>query len=172
MELPIPKGYEALNDAIEFSGVELLNAAHSDPSTQARDLLGEGTTSTESDADSQLLLYVPFMNNVQVASILIKVDEEKQTPNRAKVWNSLPAALSFEDAESQKAPSDGEVSNLKDGWREVKLRFVLFQNVSSLLVFLDGEDPDVPTALDRLVIVGRKGQTRSQGPLQSLEDDE
>lgn len=172
MELPIPKGYESVNDAIEFSGVELLNAASSDPSAQARDLLGEGMTATESDADSQLLLYIPFMNNVQVASILLKVNEESQVPNRAKVWNSLPAALSFEDAESQKAPFDGAVSSVKEGWREIKLRFVLFQNVSSLLVFLDGEDPDTATVLERLVIVGRKGQTRAQGPLQSLEDED
>lgn len=171
MEAPIPKGYESLNDAIDFSGVELLNAATADPSSQARTLLGDGTSQTESDADSQLLLYVPFMNNVQVASVLIKADGEKQAPIRAKVWNSLPAALSFEDAESQKAPFDGDIQPT-EGWREIKLRYVLFQNVSSLLIFLDGEDPDEATVLEKLVIVGRKGHTRSQGKLENLEDED
>lgn len=132
-----------------------------------------------SDADSQILVYVPLTNKSKVYSILLRTGKDSkkpdgddvQAPNTIKVWANTTGTISFDDAASGSgALHDGEVSAPDaNGWSEIKLRYVRFQSVSSLLIFLDGEDEDECTALQRIVLIGNKGDSREQGKLEKVE---
>lgn len=163
---------EIINSSVDLSASELLNVDAPDSSEQLRDLLGPGEKVTKTDADSQLIAFLPLMNKTSLSSIHIKVDKgEEQPPSKIKLWNSLASALSFEDADSLKAVVDTTLETPdKDGWIEVKLRQVLFQNISSILIFLCGEDDDEPIALKQIVLVGKSKDRNQPGRL--FDDEE
>ncbi|KAK9496042.1 PITH domain-containing protein [Lipomyces doorenjongii] len=183
----IPKGWDMINDTIELKNLEALNAAapkSSDLTASVRDLFSTtivstdvGTPSVESDADSQLLFYVPFMNATKVHSILIQSplakdeDEVKQRATKIKLWTNLPAILSFDDTSSVPAVHEAEISEPDEqGWSAVRLRYVRFQRVSSLVVFLEGEDEDEPTGVNKIVFIGEKGDKLEMGKLAKQDE--
>jgi hypothetical protein len=177
----IPKGYELLNDSIIFNDAEALNITQSDShENQLKPLLNTARLPAAkevglvSDADSQMIIYIPLTNKSKVYSILLRKsassDEDLQPPNKIKVWANTTGTISFDDAAQTASLHDSEIDNYDaNGWAEIKLRYVRFQNVTSLLVFLDGDDEDESTALQRLVIVGNKGESRDRGKLEKIE---
>lgn len=178
----IPKGYEILNDAVHVGEAEILNVKGDDKSALLRDILSTGEQqnlkSIASDADSQVLIFLPFTNKVKVHSILLRADapedeEDAQAPSKIKVWANTTGMISFEDAVAGvKALHSSELRAAgENGWREVPLRFVHFQNVNSVVIFLDGDDEDASTFVQRLVLVGSKGESREQGKLEKIGDD-
>ncbi|KAK5156431.1 Thioredoxin-like protein 1, partial [Cryomyces antarcticus] len=61
----------------------------------------------------------------------------------------------------------------KTATAKVELRFVKFQNVTSLIVFVvDGEGSGEKTRIDRLRIVGETGEKRSMGKLEKIGDEQ
>lgn len=177
----IPKGYELLNDSIVFNDAEALNITHSDAhENQLKPLFNVGRlpaakeSGLVSDADSQIIIYIPLTNKCKIYSILLRksgnTETDSQPPNKIKVWANTTGTISFDDAAQTASLHDGEVDNYDaNGWAEIKLRYVRFQNVTSLLVFLDGDDEDESTALQRLVVVGNKGESRDRGKLEKIE---
>ena len=162
----LKQGYDLLNPLIDFQGFEALNVQG------LAKLVFKANTPAKGvwlDADSQLMFYVPLMNVSKVHLILIKarsgvvVDETDgetaQRPSTVKVWPNLPLPLLFDDAESDSNPAHGQLIEFSDGsdWVEVKLKFVRFQKVQLLCVFLDGDDEDTPTLVDQIVVVGVLG---------------
>lgn len=196
----IPKGFEILNSSIDFQRFEGLNVKPIYQDSQVQNLfkldVEEGTSTVWSDADSQLLFYVPFLNICKVYSVLVKVrnqeklvseylavdDEdltlESQLPNTVKLWPNLQSILSFDEAADSNAPHQEKIDldkdEINDGgkWIEAKVKFVRFQNVQSLNIFVEGDDDDYHTIVDKIVIVGISGESKDQGKIQSLEGEE
>lgn len=139
------------------------------------------TPTIVSDADSQILIYIPFTNKTKVYSILLKTNKDSKTPDgsdddtqlpvKIKVWANTTGTIAFEDASS----GDGALHEADipepdaNGWSEVPLRFVRFQSVGSLLIFLDGDDDDAYTAVQKIALVGSKGDSLQQGKLEKIE---
>lgn len=188
----IPKGYEVLNGSIHFGEFESLNV-HSLYNKEIKEVFKLDSEFSESsvysDADSQLLFYVPLMNISKVYSFLIKISnthteegstldsddlkDESQRPNLVKVWLNQQSILSFDDAtEDSNAPhiENIDVTALKNDWYEIKVKFVRFQNVQSLNIFIDGDDEDYHTIVDKIVIIGVNGESKEQGKIQKDED--
>lgn len=193
--LYIPKGYEVLNDNIHFGEFESLNiqSLQGDGSATVKDVFNKmcGPATIYTDADSQGLLYIPFMNISKIYSILIKltdkatinveksklddeeIEVESQPPNLIKVWPNLHNILSFDDASLDGSAAHAESIDKfgDDGWYEVKLKFVRFQNVQSLNIFIEGDDEDYHTLIDKIIIIGINGDTKDQGKIQKLDDE-
>lgn len=182
----IPKGYELLNDTVHFGEAEALNIVPTavenqiSPLFSTKRLPSSTQVGIRSDADSQILLYVPLNNKSKVYSILLRTGtdakqtadgDDLQKPTSVKVWANTTGTISFDDAAAGTgALHESEIpAPDANGWSEIKLRYVRFQNVGSLLLFLDGEDEDESTALQRIVLVGSKGDSRDQGKLEKLE---
>ncbi|KAK9382532.1 PITH domain-containing protein, partial [Kockiozyma suomiensis] len=194
----IPAGFELLNDTIELKSLEALNltvgrkgtdevesvrSVFSAPSAESSAV---SVCNIESDSDSQLLFYVQLMNVAKVHSILIQsavskksdgaeesADEVRQRPTKIKVWTNLPSILSFDDVNSVPTVyEEDEISEADEqGWSSVKLRYVRFQRVTSLVIYLEGEDDDEPTGINRILFVGDKGQTLAMGKLETHDHD-
>lgn len=167
----VPKGYEVLNPTIDFGLYEALNAEGNLKGVFKSEGLEEPVYS---DADSQLMFYVPFLNISKVFSILIKSrkgsvvdDEEGQLPLLLKVWANRPSVPSFDDAVGDKnAPHIEKIVYDKDlEWVEVRLKFVRFQKVQTLCIFIDGDDEDTHTVVDKIVLVGLSGDSTEQATI-------
>ncbi|RCK60980.1 Thioredoxin-like protein 1 [Candida viswanathii] len=191
----IPKNFEILNSTIDYSGYEVLNCLplYKDSKTRAvvdlKDSLDKSTV--VSDSDSQLLFYIPFLNISKIYSVLIKVKsnkdhgtagnlnldsddlEEVQQPNLVKIWCNSQAILSFDEASSDaNAPHVEKVSDDNgDEWLNIKVKFVRFQNVQNITIFIDGDDEDYHTLIEKIVIVGVNGDSKEQGKINAGEEE-
>jgi hypothetical protein len=100
---------------------------------------------------------------------LIKAKEVDgfQRPNLLKTWINNNNIISFDDAISLNSLNDSEEITEWDenGWTEYKLKFVRFQKVKSLDIFLDGEDEDSQTLIEKILIVGVDGESAKQGSI-------
>jgi thioredoxin len=178
----IPKGFDVLNDLVHFGEAEILNVKQGSIRTLFDPANAEGTQ-VMSDADSQILTYTPFNNKTKVYSLLLKVgklpseaeqiaeDEEDQPPTKIKIWANTTSIISFDDAAAGvKALHQGDLPKPdENGWIEIKLRYVLFPNVTSIVIVLDGADEDASTVVQRIALIGDKGESKDQGKLEALE---
>ncbi|KAJ8108118.1 hypothetical protein OPT61_g8394 [Boeremia exigua] len=192
----LPRGYTDVTESVDVRGLDLLNADSdfgsvrtlfdtSKPSSLSK---GKGSADTkdwvESDVDNQLMLYVPFTSTLKIHTIHITsnppVDEDDdETPVRPKtisVWTNRQHNLGFEEAED--VPSTQTIE-LKDsdwdketGTAKLELRFVKFQSVYSLVLFVqDGDGDGEKTRIDRIRFIGESGEKRDPGKLEKIGDD-
>ncbi|KAI0028352.1 DUF1000-domain-containing protein [Vararia minispora EC-137] len=113
----------------------------------------------QSDLDEQLLLTIPFTQPVRIRSLIIKTASDvTQGPKVIKILINR-RNIDFEDVQEG---SESDVSQIlvltedqvKEGKR-IPLRFVRFQNVSSLHVFVESNQSDGNTTrIEALDIFG------------------
>ena len=141
----------------------------------------------ESDSDEQLMLYLPFMARVRVHTLLLTSlpsasnggnDEVPKRPRTVHLYLNPARTLGFEEAEGMAPvqaltlrPDDWDAAT---GTARAELRFVKFQNVTSLVVFVvDGEDAEgrgERVRIDRLRVLGEVGEKRELGKLEKIGD--
>lgn len=192
----LPRGYTDVTEQVDVRGLDLLNADSdfggvrtlfetSKPSSLSK---GKGSADTkdwvESDVDNQLMLYVPFTSTVKVHTIQITsnppVDEDDdEIPVRPKtihIWTNRQHNLGFEEAEDIPATQSVELKesdwDKETGTAKLELRFVKFQNVYSLVLFVqDGDGDSEKTRIDRIRFIGETGEKRDMGKLEKIGDD-
>jgi len=186
----MPKGYTDITPSVDVRGLDLLNNdsdfsgaralfADSAPGAAAKDWV-------ESDTDAQLMLYVPFQATLKIHTLhltsLPGADGTSSRPRTIHLYTNRAHVLGFEEAEAtaatqtvRLAPADWDAAS---GTASVELRFVKFQNVSSLVLFVadaeegaDGEEAD-RTRLDRVRFVGDTGERREMGKLEKIGDQQ
>ncbi|OTB05912.1 hypothetical protein M426DRAFT_319297 [Hypoxylon sp. CI-4A] len=194
----LPRGYTDVSDTIDVRGLELLNADASyfsvrnlfnknKPSALSKDQ----ATSTEkdwveSDTDEQLLLYTPFnsaikLHTIQITSLPPTDDDDDDDddvplrPRTIKLFTNRPHNLGFDEAEDIPATQTIEIG--EDDWNangtaSLGLRFVRFQNVTSLVVFVvDGDGDGEKVRIDRIRFIGESGEKREMGKLEKIGDE-
>lgn len=189
------KGYVNVTDQVDIKGLELLNfdtnfgnartlfdAAK--PTALDDSKTGSGKDWVESDTDDQLMLYVPFqstlkIHSLQLTSVLSSSEDDDEAPMRPKtiqIYTNRSHILGFEEADditpTQSITLEPRDWDTKTGTAKTELRFVKFQNVSSLVIFIvngDGEGDKV--RLDRVRIIGETGEKRDPGKLEKIGDD-
>ena len=136
----------------------------------------------ESDTDEQLMLYIPFNSTLKVHTLLITslppkpsedADDVPMRPKTIQLYTNRPHILGFEEAEDipttqsiTLAPQDWDE---KTGTAKLELRFVKFQNVTSLILFIvDGDGDGEKVRIDRLRIIGDSGEKRELGKLEKV----
>jgi len=194
----LPKGYSDITDQIDVKGLELLNAdskfgtvrALFDSQMPSALSKGNGTEAkykdwVESDTDDQLMLFMPFQSTLKVHTLQITSlppqasegddDEVPLRPKTLKLYTNRPHILGFEEADD--IPATQEIILTTKDWDQngtanVGLRFVKFQNVTSLVMFIvDGDGEGERVRLDRVRIIGETGEKRDQGQLKKVEGE-
>ena len=192
-----------MTDQVDIRGLDLLNSAsecgnartlfdNSKPSSlESRKGKGKGPESeegdpkdwVESDTDEQLMLYVPFMSTLKVHTLHITSlppkdgDEPPMRPKTIQIYSNRAHVLGFDEAEDLPATQALTINprdwDEKTGTAKVELRFVKFQNVTSLVVFVvDGEGSGEKVRIDRMRIVGETGEKRDPGKLAKVGENE
>lgn len=90
----------------------------------------------ESDCDDELLMSIPFRQAVKLQSIRIYAPEE-HAPKTIKLFiNKI--GLGFDDMDSVPAAQELQLEAKDFGDKGIPLRFVKFQSVSHLTVWVNG----------------------------------
>ncbi|KAL8753038.1 MAG: hypothetical protein Q9184_005541 [Pyrenodesmia sp. 2 TL-2023] len=139
----------------------------------------------ESDTDEQLMLYVPFQSTLKVHTLHITSLPSKDTdqesdnmpmrPKTLHLYTNRAHVLGFEEAEdisaTQTITLQAQDWDDATGTAKVELRFVKFQKVSSLILFVaDGDGDGEKVRIDRVKVIGEKGEKREMGKLEKIGD--
>ena len=142
----------------------------------------------ESDVDEQLMLYIPFtatlkVHTIQITSLPPKSedddDDDDETPMRPKtihLYTNRQHNLGFEEAEDIPATQTIELKasdwDDKTGTAKLELRFVRFQNVASIVLFVvNGDGEGEKTRIDRIRIIGDAGEKLVPAKLEKIGHD-
>lgn len=137
----------------------------------------------ESDTDEQLMIFIPFQSTLKVHSLHItsaptdtEDDEKPSRPKKLKIFTNKPQTPSFDDADSMQATQD--VTLEEKDWdpqtntAKIELRFVKFQNVYSLVIFVaESEGDNEKVRIDRVRIIGETGEKRD-GKIEKIAHDD
>ncbi len=95
-------------------------------------------------------------------------------PKTIQIYTNRAHILGFEEADD--IPATQNISLEEKDWDStgtatIPLRFVKFQNITSLVLFIvDGEGDGDRVRLDRVRIIGETGEKRELGKLEKIGD--
>ncbi|XP_014215988.1 thioredoxin-like protein 1 [Copidosoma floridanum] len=118
----------------------------------------------QSDCDEQLIISITFTQAVKVHSLKIKAPADKG-PKTMKLFINQPRTIDFDMALSNTSIQDLElsVSDIEEG-NPVQLKYVKFQNVQNLQLFVkDNQTDSDTTQIDHLCIIGSPISTTNMG---------
>ncbi|KAJ9142161.1 Thioredoxin [Pleurostoma richardsiae] len=187
----LPRGYSDITDQIELRSCELLNFDSEfggvrvlfDSSKPGALSGGKKTEKdwVESDTDDQLMLFLPFqsmikLHTLQITSVPPTDDEDApMRPRVVKLYTNKPHNLGFDEAEDTAATQEIELDESSwnaEGTANIGLRFVRFQNINSLVLFVESGDGDgEKVRLDRIRLIGESGEKREMGKLEKIGDE-
>lgn len=128
-----------------------------------------------SDSDEQLLLNIHFNQRVRIRSIVLHTSDPQEGPKLIKLLVNR-SAIGFDDvqdAEESQVAQVLEVSDktIREG-QPIVLRYVRFQLVDSLHIFVESNHGDVEqTRIDSIDILGfSDGATKDLSELKKQED--
>ena len=187
----LPKGYSDITDQVDVRNLDLLNAdttlgdargllANTKPSSLGGKVKeGEKKDWVESDTDEQLMLFMPFQSSLKLHTIHVTSlppSGEEDAPMRPKsisIYSNRAHVLGFDEAEGIPATQSITLTerdwDAETGTAKIELRFVKFQNVTSLVIFvIDGEGDGEKVRIDRLRLIGETGEKREMGKLEKV----
>ncbi|KAH8167826.1 hypothetical protein CIB48_g449 [Xylaria polymorpha] len=191
----LPRGYTDISDVADVRGLELLNADtdfsvrtlfnKSKPSSLGKNpSTGDEKDWVESDTDEQLLLFIPFnsaskLHTIQITSLPpTDSDDDEDAPMRPKtikLFTNRPHNLGFDEADDIDPTQTIEIGDSdwnSNGTANLPLRFVRFQNITSLVIFVvDGDSDSDKVRLDRVRLIGESGEKREMGKLEKIGDE-
>jgi len=141
----------------------------------------------ESDTDEQLMIFIAFQSRVKVFQIQLTSvpaateddddsdnDEAANRPKCIKLYINSPHILGFDEADSREETQVIEISpsDWKDGTVSLNTKFVKFQTVSTLTVFItEAEGGAESTRIDRIRLIGEAGEKKDLGKLEKVQDE-
>nr|POE63618.1 thioredoxin-like protein 1 [Quercus suber] len=192
-----PRNYSDVTESVDVLGLDFLNLdseagdkraifdAGKPSSLGAKGKANEGKKDwIESDTDEQLMLYIPFQATLKLHSLHVtsftregEDDEASARPKTLKFYTNRSHVVGFDEADD--VPSVQEIEIQEGDWdaktstAKVELRFVKFQNISSLVIFVvdcggDGEK----TRIDRLRLFGETGEKKAMGKLEKFGEEQ
>lgn len=190
----LPRNYTDVTSNVDVLGLDFLNVdsafgnARTVFDTAAPSSLGkskEGESKKdwiESDTDEQLMMYIPFqasvkLHTLQITSFPPEDDEDVMRPKTLHLYTNRSNVLGFDEAESipatQSVTLEEKDWDPKTGTAKIELRFVKFQNITSVVVFVEsGDGEGEKTRIDRLRLVGETGESRKMGKLEKIGDEQ
>ncbi|KAK3112331.1 Thioredoxin-like protein 1 [Teratosphaeriaceae sp. CCFEE 6253] len=195
MGAPAPKNYPEVTSAVDLKGLDFLNLDSeaggaravfdtAKPSSLRKVAAKEGRPDwIVSDTDEQLMLFIPFQATIKLHSLHLTSlppadDSDVSRPKTLRLYTNTPHVVGFDEADDTPcaqtitlSPSDWDAAT---GTAKVELRFVKFQNISSLVIFVvDGESGEAETTrVDRVRLFGETGEKRAMGKLEKVGDEQ
>lgn len=189
-----PRGYGDVTDEVDYKGLDFLNldgekgdkrAVFTPDQPSALNTKGKAPPSPdwiESDTDEQLMLFIPFQSTIklhtlQITSVPQPDDEDVVRPKTVHLYANRSHVLGFDEADD--TPATQTITIGENDWdpkthtAKLELRFVKFQNISSLTVFVaDGDGDGEKMRVDRVRLFGETGEKRAMGKLEKVEHGE
>ncbi|XP_008322538.1 thioredoxin-like protein 1 [Cynoglossus semilaevis] len=139
----IPKGYMDLMPFVNKSGCECMNESDD---CGFDNCLSKDSSYLESDCDEQLLITIAFNQPVKLFSMKLLSSDLTQAPKVVKIFTNLLRSMGFDDAERSEPVQMLDLS--EEDYKEdglIPLRYVKFQNVQSVTLFVKSNQGDEET---------------------------
>jgi len=155
-------GYIDMQQFIMEAGCNCLN--ESDDNTH-KNIFKDDPKFLESDCDEQLMLTITFNQAVKVHSLKIRGPTDGTAPKTIKIFANQPNEVDFDSGERMEAVQKLELeADDVTGEKVIPLRFVKFQNISNLVIFVvDNQGGDEITKLEYLKIFGQPCNATNMG---------
>jgi len=113
----------------------------------------------DSSVDDQLIIHIPFMQNVRIRSVLLKLGRGSTTPRHLRIYANHSTIVDFAEAESESVKPHLNISLLEGetGVVEYPLRVAAFTSVHALSLFFSDA---VGGEQSRIYYLGFRGDTR------------
>uniref|UniRef100_A0A0K6S9T6 PITH domain-containing protein n=1 Tax=Chromera velia CCMP2878 TaxID=1169474 RepID=A0A0K6S9T6_9ALVE len=165
---------EPLNDQIDKATAECLGMDAKDPLSNILDQPNAELTVQSLD-DPQLLLKFAFQSPVKLASIFIggpAGEDLSEAPRVVKLFTNK-MSMGFSDAESDAPIQEFELTEeVLQAGKPVPLRFVKFQNILSLQIFIEDNHGGDITKVSRVEIFGSSGQKMDMKDWKPVKEDQ
>ena len=145
-------------DLTEYIDIRQLECLNQQDNHTIRDLIDKNNAEgyLASDVDEQLSLYIAFLESVKIHSIEFVTKGENNTarPKTVLLYLNPTTTLDFDTAESTTPTQTLTLTFDEEGKAKLPLRFVKFQRVSSLGVFVKDNYGSEVTQIDAMVLYG------------------
>ncbi|KAL9601316.1 MAG: hypothetical protein Q9219_002611 [cf. Caloplaca sp. 3 TL-2023] len=154
---------------IDFESIRTLNESEPDQGAKVVEKTWpqrlNAEPKLESDADEQLLLFIPFTGIVKLHSVLIRSSEDSSAPRTLKLFSNRDD-LDFSTASDLQATQTLELSQTSE-IQELPVKRTLFGNTYNLNLFIEDNYGD---ELTRIYWIGFKGDfmTLNREPVEVL----
>lgn len=160
------QGHMDLTSFIMKGQCEALNESDDHPLSQCLD---NGGGYLESDCDEQLIISLAFSQAVKIHSLKIKAPADKG-PKNLKLFINQPNTLDFDAASSNVAVQELELTPKDLEGNPVNLRYVKFQNVQNIQVFVrDNQSGGEVTQIDHIQLYGSPITTINMSDFKRVE---
>lgn len=148
-------GHGDLKQFIVVAGCNCLNE-NDDNNNTHKNAFEDNPSVLESDCDEQLMLTIAFNQPVKVHSMKIRAPSDGTGPKTIKLFANQPNQVDFDGGERMEAVQKF-VLQPEDvtGEKLIPLRFVKFQNVTNLVMFVvDNQGGDDVTRMEYIKLYG------------------
>ncbi|KAF9077559.1 galactose-binding domain-like protein [Rhodocollybia butyracea] len=111
----------------------------------------------DSNVDDQVIIHVPFSQNVRLRSVLLKLGRGESAPNRLQIYANHPNIVDFTEAETTTAHLDISLLQGESTVVEYPLKVAAFASINSVSLFFS---ESVGGDLSRIYYIGFKGDIR------------
>ncbi|KAF8903369.1 galactose-binding domain-like protein [Gymnopilus junonius] len=118
----------------------------------------DNTKYLDSNVDDQLIIHIPFVENVRIKSVLVKLGRGEVAPRHLRIYANHSTIVDFSEAESVKPQLNISLLEGETGVVEYPVRVASFVSVHSLSLFFNDS---LGGELSRLYYIGFKGDMRS-----------
>ncbi|KAG9221695.1 hypothetical protein CCMSSC00406_0005608 [Pleurotus cornucopiae] len=129
----------------------------------------------DSGVDDQVIIHIPFSQNVRIRSMILKIGRGESTPRRLRIYANHPTIVDFADAEETKPQLELSLLEGEVSATEYPLRVAAFASINTLSLFFVSsrltslrkylivrlESHAVGDEVSRVYYVGFKGDTTS-----------
>ncbi|KAG0473768.1 hypothetical protein HPP92_015117 [Vanilla planifolia] len=166
-----PHSQVDLVDFVDWRGVECLNqnTGHSVGNALKQGYRDDDGLHLESDADEQLLIYIPFTQVVKLHSIVFKGPDE-EGPRTVKLFANKDN-MGFSNVNDYPT-SDTLILSQEDlQEKHINLKYVKFQSVRSLTIFIeDNQIGKEISKVQKIVLYGTTVDTTNMKELKKIEE--
>lgn len=163
--------FVSLSEYIAKEQVECLNE---DPDYPVRNVFtSDPTRFLQSDIDPQLLISVPFRVPVKLGALKLSFREgidKSCIPSSVKIFTNRNSS-GFIDVESLNPVQTISREELLSG-NEIPLRFVLFQNILSVQLFVEDNAGSDKTEIGEVEFFGMQAENMDMKEFKKVTDDE
>ncbi|EKM56013.1 uncharacterized protein PHACADRAFT_94454 [Phanerochaete carnosa HHB-10118-sp] len=117
------------------------------------------SVSAQSNVDDQIIIHVPFTQNVRVRSVLLKLGRGEETPRHLRLYANHNTIVDFAEAEEITPQLDITLQEGEVGVTEYPLRAATFANVFSLSLYFNNA---IGSDVARIFYIGFRGDNRGQ----------
>ncbi|CAA7269990.1 unnamed protein product [Cyclocybe aegerita] len=112
----------------------------------------------DSNVDDQLIVHIPFTENVRIKSVLLKLGRGEVTPRHLRIYANRSNIVDFSEAETLKPHVNISLLEGETGVVEYPMRVAAFASVHSLSLFFNDS---VGEESSRIYYLGFRGDMRS-----------